>query len=72
MQMVFMPRFEYGARTTRLELLRAGLFATDRTDQVLTLSSARPFDWIVEQSTATDPLRAGEGRGALAGAPLRR
>jgi GH15 family glucan-1,4-alpha-glucosidase len=53
MQMVFMPRFEYGARTTRLELLRAGLFATDRTDQVLTLSSARPFQWVVEQSTAT-------------------
>jgi len=53
MQMVFMPRFEYGARTTRIELLRAGLFATDRTDQVLTLSSARPFQWVVEQSTAT-------------------
>ncbi len=53
MQMVFMPRFEYGARTTRLELLRAGIFATDRTDQVLTLSSAKPFQWIVEQSTAT-------------------
>src|SRR3954467_9064679 len=43
MQMTFMPRFEYGARTTRLELLRAGLFATDRTDQVLTLSSGKPF-----------------------------
>ena len=53
MNMVFMPRFEYGARTTRLELLRAGLFATDRTDQVLTLSSAKPFDWAVEQSIAT-------------------
>jgi GH15 family glucan-1,4-alpha-glucosidase len=53
MQMIFMPRFEYGARTTRLELLRAGLFATDRTDQVLTLSSAKPFDWAVEQSTAS-------------------
>jgi GH15 family glucan-1,4-alpha-glucosidase len=53
MQIVFMPRFEYGARTTRLELLRAGLFATDRTDQVLTLSSAKPFDWVLEQSSAT-------------------
>ncbi len=53
MSMVFMPRFEYGARTTRLELLRAGLFATDRTDQVLTLSSAKAFNWIIEQSTAT-------------------
>jgi GH15 family glucan-1,4-alpha-glucosidase len=52
MRMVFMPRFEYGARTTRLDVLRAGLFATDRTDQVLTLSSAKPFDWMVEQSTA--------------------
>jgi GH15 family glucan-1,4-alpha-glucosidase len=52
MEMVFMPRFEYGARTTRLEVLRAGLFATDRTDQVLTLSSAVPFQWAVDQSTA--------------------
>jgi GH15 family glucan-1,4-alpha-glucosidase len=64
MTMVFMPRFEYGARTTRLELLRAGLFATDRTDQVLTLSSAKPFDWIIEQSTATThfELEKGEDR----------
>ena len=53
MSMAFMPRFEYGARTTRLELLRAGLFATDRTDQVLTLSSAKAFNWVIEQSTAT-------------------
>jgi GH15 family glucan-1,4-alpha-glucosidase len=64
LQMIFMPRFEYGARTTRLELLRAGLFATDRTDQVLTLSSAKPFDWAVEQSTATTRfvLEKGEER----------
>ncbi|MGH7508945.1 MAG: glycoside hydrolase family 15 protein [Gemmatimonadales bacterium] len=64
MSMVFMPRFEYGARTTRLELLRAGLFATDRTDQVLTLSSAKPFDWVVELSTATTrfELEKGEAR----------
>jgi GH15 family glucan-1,4-alpha-glucosidase len=53
MQLTFMPRFEYGARTTRLEQLRNGLFATDRTDQVLTLSSTKPCDWMVEQSTAT-------------------
>jgi len=53
MQITFMPRFEYGARTTRLDLLRNGLFATDRTDQVLTLSSSKPCDWIIEQSTAT-------------------
>ena len=65
MQMVFMPRFEYGARTTRLEQLRDGLFATDRTDQVLTLSSARPFEWTSsEQSAATTrfPLEKGEAR----------
>jgi GH15 family glucan-1,4-alpha-glucosidase len=64
MRMVFMPRFEYGARTTRLELLRAGLFATDRTDQVLTLSSAVPFDWQVEASTAVArfELEKGETR----------
>jgi GH15 family glucan-1,4-alpha-glucosidase len=64
MHMVFMPRFEYGARTTRLDLLRAGLFATDRTDQVLTLSSAKPFTWVVEQSVATTRfgLEKGEER----------
>jgi GH15 family glucan-1,4-alpha-glucosidase len=64
MNMVFMPRFEYGARTTRLELLRAGLFATDRTDQVVTLSSAKPFNWVVEQSIATTKfdLEKGEER----------
>ena len=64
MHMIFMPRFEYGARTTRLELLRAGLFATDRTDQVLTLSSAKPFVWTVEQSTAITrfELEKGEER----------
>jgi GH15 family glucan-1,4-alpha-glucosidase len=64
LNMIFMPRFEYGARTTRLELLRAGLFATDRTDQVLTLSSAMPFDWTVEQSIATTrfSLEKGEER----------
>ena len=64
MQMTFMPRFEYGARTTRLELLRNGLFATDRTDQVLTLSSAKPFEWIVEQSAASAQfaLEKGEAR----------
>jgi GH15 family glucan-1,4-alpha-glucosidase len=61
MNMVFMPRFEYGARTTRLELLRAGLFATDRTDQVLTLSSGKPFDWAVEQSTATARFQLEKG-----------
>lgn len=49
----FMPRFGYAARTTRLEVLGSGLFASDRTDQVLTLSSAQPFDWSVEHATAT-------------------
>jgi GH15 family glucan-1,4-alpha-glucosidase len=64
MQMTFMPRFEYGARTTRLEQLRNGLFATDRTDQVLTLSSARPLEWTVEQSAASArfTLEKGEER----------
>jgi GH15 family glucan-1,4-alpha-glucosidase len=64
MQITFMPRFEYGARTTRLEQLRNGLFATDRTDQVLTLSSAGPFEWTVEQSAATArfTLEKGEER----------
>ena len=61
MNMVFMPRFEYGARTTRLEPLRAGLFATDRTDQVLTLSSAKSFEWVIEQSTATTRFEMEKG-----------
>jgi GH15 family glucan-1,4-alpha-glucosidase len=64
MEMVFRPRFEYGARTTRLELLRAGLYATDRTDQVLTLSSAKPFAWTLDGSSATTrfTIEKGEAR----------
>jgi alpha,alpha-trehalase len=64
MQITFMPRFEYGARATRLEQLRNGLFATDRTDQVLTLSSSKPCDWMIEQSTATArfPVEKGDDR----------
>jgi GH15 family glucan-1,4-alpha-glucosidase len=61
MQMTFMPRFEYGARTTRLEQLRNGLFATDRTDQVITLSSATAFEWTVEQSTAVAQFAVEKG-----------
>ncbi len=61
MRMVFMPRFEYGARTTRLEVLRAGVFATDRSDQVLTLSSARPFEWQAEQGIATAVFEVQKG-----------
>ena len=61
MEMVFMPRFEYASRVTRLEVLRAGLFATDRTDQVLTLSSARPFEWLVDQSVATTRFNLEKG-----------
>ncbi len=52
MRIVFMPRFEYAARTTRLEILNAGVFASDRTDQVLTLASAQPFQWAIAQSAA--------------------
>ena len=52
MRMRFMPRFEYASRATRIEVLRAGIFASDRTDQVVTLSSARPFEWRVEQGAA--------------------
>ncbi len=48
----FMPRFEYASRATRLEVLRSGLFASDRTEQVVTLSSAEPFDWVLEQGVA--------------------
>lgn len=61
MQMLFMPRFEYAARATRLEIMQAGIFASDRTDQVLTLSSARPFDWEQDGGTATTKFRMAEG-----------
>lgn len=53
MQLVFKPRFEYGSRVTRLEAIGGGLFASDRTDQVLTLSSAQPFEWVLDGGTAT-------------------
>jgi len=52
MRIRFMPRFEYASRATRMETLKAGIFASDRTDQVVTLSSARPFDWRLEQGAA--------------------
>ncbi|MEO8199540.1 MAG: glycoside hydrolase family 15 protein [Gemmatimonadota bacterium] len=61
MQMLFMPRFEYAARATRLEIMQAGIFASDRTDQVLTLSSARPFDWEQDGGTATTRFLMTEG-----------
>jgi GH15 family glucan-1,4-alpha-glucosidase len=53
MQVRFMPRFEYASRATRLEVLRSGLFASDRTEQVVTLASAEPFAWTLEQGIAT-------------------
>jgi GH15 family glucan-1,4-alpha-glucosidase len=52
MRMIFMPRFDYASRSTRLEPLAGGLIATDRTDQVVTLTSAQPFDWSFEHGTA--------------------
>jgi GH15 family glucan-1,4-alpha-glucosidase len=57
----FMPRFGYAARATRLEAVRHGLFATDRTDQVLTLSCTRPLEWTVEQGSAVATLTLREG-----------
>src|SRR6476469_4089790 len=61
MQMTFMPRFEYGARAPRLELPRNGLFAPDRTDQVLTLSGAKTFEWLVEQFVANESVTTEKG-----------
>jgi GH15 family glucan-1,4-alpha-glucosidase len=61
MRMRFMPRFEYGARSTRLEALGGGLFASDRTAQVLTLASARPFEWQIEQGAAEATFDLPEG-----------
>ena len=61
MRMRFMPRFEYASRATRLELLRTGIYASDRTDQVVTLSSARPFEWRVEQAAADTEFQVPAG-----------
>ena len=61
MQMLFMPRFEYAARATRLEVMQAGIFASDRTEQVLTLTSARPFEWVQDGGTATTTFSLAEG-----------
>ncbi len=61
MHIVFMPRFEYAARTTRLEVLNAGIFASDRTDQVLTLASAKPFQWSIAQSAAVTDFEIERG-----------
>ncbi len=61
MRVRFMPRFEYGARSTRLEALGGGLFASDRTAQVLTLASARPFEWQIEQGAAEATFDLPEG-----------
>ncbi|HET7024652.1 MAG TPA: glycoside hydrolase family 15 protein [Gemmatimonadales bacterium] len=64
MDIVFQPRFEYAARATRIEVLGAGLYASDRSDQVATLASARPFDWTVTDGAArtTFDLATGEDR----------
>ncbi|HJP57439.1 MAG TPA: glycoside hydrolase family 15 protein [Gemmatimonadales bacterium] len=61
MRMVFMPRFDYASRSTRLEPLAGGLIATDRTDQVVTLTSARPFQWSLEYGTATTTFQVERG-----------
>jgi GH15 family glucan-1,4-alpha-glucosidase len=60
----FMPRFEYASRATRLEALSGGLYATDRTDQVVTLSCTRALDWSVEQGSALATLTLREGESA--------
>ncbi len=56
MQALFQPRFEYASRQTRLEIMGAGLYATDRTAQVLTLSSSEPVAWSAHEGTATATL----------------
>ena len=50
MQIIFMPRFEYRARATRLDLLRAGLFS--RPHRPGHDAVERDFPWVIEQSTA--------------------
>lgn len=62
--MRFMPRFDYASRTTRIEVLKVGVFASDRAEQVVTLASAKPFDWVVGAGVATTQfaLEAGERR----------
>jgi GH15 family glucan-1,4-alpha-glucosidase len=60
-QIRFMPRFEYASRTTRIEVLRGGLYATDRIAQVVTLSCTRNLDWSIEQGVAVATLTLREG-----------
>jgi GH15 family glucan-1,4-alpha-glucosidase len=62
MSMLFMPRFEYAARATRLEIMQAGIFASDRTEQVLTMTSALPFEWAQDGGTATTRFSIREGQ----------
>jgi GH15 family glucan-1,4-alpha-glucosidase len=61
-RVTFMPRFAYAARATRIELLRAGLIATDRTDQVVTLASPEPLDWTIDPGLATTTFTLAKGR----------
>jgi GH15 family glucan-1,4-alpha-glucosidase len=60
-RVIFMPRFAYASRSTRIEVLRAGLIATDRTDQVVTLASPEPFDWNIESGAATTTVMLAKG-----------
>ena len=70
--MVFMPRFEYGARATRLELLR-GRPVRHRPHRPGAHALERQAVRVGHRAVDRDhPVRAGEGRGALAGPALRR
>ncbi len=61
MRVTFMPRFDYAARSTRIEILRAGIVATDRSDQVVTLASDEPLAWTIEHGVARAGFDLEEG-----------
>jgi GH15 family glucan-1,4-alpha-glucosidase len=58
----FMARFDYAAGETRIEELRHGLFATDRREEVATLSGTAPFEWNISNGRAVAllPIKEGE------------
>ena len=57
----FEPRFDYGAATAALTRREHGMFATDRDNDVVTVSSAPDVPWRVEggRAVASLTLRAG-------------
>ncbi len=56
-EVVFAPRFDYGACPTYVHPRRHGLLATDAEDQVLTVATAPDIWWTVEGGVARAKLK---------------